>query len=296
VAISGQRGFLPPVPAAFAARHPGRRLLHGLTGSVLMTAPLRVVQLSDCHVSARAGQSYRGLDPRLTLEAVLEAAAAWSPDLVVATGDLSEDASPESYRYLAGAISSLGVPVLALPGNHDHAREQQAWFSLSPVDDPLVHEAGGWRLVLLNSTVADEVPGRLSPRMLSGLEEALAARPGVPQLVALHHQPVLMGSAWIDRYPLLEPEGFWELLARYAGVRVVLWGHVHQAFSALRGGRRLLGGPSTVSNSLPGRDVFTHDPAGPACRWLKLGVNGEVSGGILRAGPRLNPAATAAIG
>jgi Icc protein len=261
-----------------------------------MKGSLRVVQLSDCHVSANAGEQYRGLDPRLTLEAVLEAASAWSPDLVLATGDLSEDASPASYRYLAAAISSLGVPVLALPGNHDDAVEQNAWFSLSPVDSPLAHDAGDWRLVLLNSAVVDKVPGSLSPQMLSGLENALAGRPGVPKLVALHHQPVLTGSAWIDRYPLLEPAGFWDVLAECPDARVVLWGHIHQAFSGQKKGRHLLGAPSTVSNSLPGQAVFTHDPAGPACRWLKLGVNGEVASGILRSDPGLSHAAAGARG
>jgi hypothetical protein len=44
----------------------------------------------------------------------------------------------------------------------------------------------------------------------------------------------------------------------------------------------LLGAPSTVANSLPQTRRFTLDLAGPACRWLELGVDGGVETGLLR--------------
>ncbi len=261
-----------------------------------LRSDLRLIQLSDCHVSADPAARYRGLNPRVTLEAVLEVAMGWQPDLLLVTGDLSEDASPESYRYLADQFAQLGVPVLSLPGNHDLPQAQKASFPDCPVDEPWVHDTGGWRLVLLNSTVANEVPGALSDRMLNGLRSCLAESPGIPKLLALHHQPVLTGSAWIDRYPLLKPERLWTVLDDYPEVRAVVWGHIHHVFSVRRRAMRLLGAPSTVANSLPEQAKFTHEAAGPACRWLRLGSGGVLSTGVLRCLWGFSPSATTTTG
>lgn len=241
---------------------------------------LRVLQLSDCHVSAGAGDDYRGINPRETLERVLEVAAGWRPDLVLATGDLSEDASPASYAYLAGAFATLGAPVMALPGNHDDPGRLRETFSATAVDAPLVLHAEPWRIVLLNSKVEDEVPGRISPQALNVLCTQMEQDDG-PLLLALHHQPVPVGSPWIDRYPLLEPEPFLDWVRRAAGLRAVCWGHVHQALECDLGGVPGYAGPSTASNSLPGCERFTPDPSGPACRWFELAPDGALSTGVL---------------
>jgi Icc protein len=242
---------------------------------------LRVIQLSDCHVSAAAGVLYRGSDPRKALESMLRAVQAWGPDLILATGDLSEDASEESYRYLSARLSTLDVPVLTTPGNHDLPSLQAAWFEACPVDEPRVHQAGHWQIVLLNSAVEGYVPGLLSDRMLAGLIDALTDREH-PKLLVLHHQPVPVGSPWIDRYPLEEPERLWEALDGRSDIRAMVWGHIHQEFAAWHGATRLLGCPSTVINSQPECSEFMPDPRGPACRWIKLGPGGEVATGLLR--------------
>jgi Icc protein len=257
---------------------------------------LRVIQLSDCHVSADPGARYRGADPRATLDSVLALAGSWRPDLLLATGDLSEDASPAAYRHLAQRMGRLGVPVLSLPGNHDLAAEQCRWFPACPVNEPWVHEAGDWQVVLLNSSVENQVPGRLSTQMLDGLHAVLNKSPGKPRLVLLHHQPILVDSPWIDRYPLLQSERLWRVLDQSKDVRIVAWGHIHHVHESRRRSVCLLGAPSTVSNSLPGQSTFTTDSAGPACRWFQLSRGGDFSTGILRLGDDVNRLAATATG
>ncbi len=89
----------------------------------VVSRPLRIAQVSDCHLPASAGATYRGINAYENLELVLQKVADFAPDVVLATGDLSEDASPSSYRalkqYFSRYFSSLEVNVLALPGNHD---------------------------------------------------------------------------------------------------------------------------------------------------------------------------------
>lgn len=240
---------------------------------------LRLVQVSDCHVSADPQARYRGGDPRAGLSATLHAAKAWCPQLILATGDLSEDGSLESYAWLAGQFEALGAPVLALPGNHDHPRRMADAFSHCPTDDPLVHDVPGWRLILLNSSAEGVVAGRLTERMLSGLADALASHHAA-KLVLLHHPPLPVGSPWIDRYMLEAPERLWDLIDR-PDVLAVAWGHIHHAVALRHGHARLLGAPATSVNSLPGQQRFTPDPAGPACRWLELRSDGKLETGVL---------------
>ena len=242
---------------------------------------MKVVQLSDCHVPASADTPYRGADPRATLEALVPVIRDWGPDLVLATGDLSEDGSEASYRWLAGALERLGVPVLTTPGNHDDGALMHRHFSRVALLEPLVAD-GDWRLVVLNSAVTGEVPGRIDEGQLEALDRLLAET-GRPVLVALHHQPAPVGSPWIDRYPLLNPEPLLERLTRASDARLVVWGHVHQDVRLAWDGLIGLGAPSTVSNSLPGEERFTVDPAGPAARWLELEASGEFRTGLLRA-------------
>jgi len=43
----------------------------------------------------------------------------------------------------------------------------------------------------------------------------------------------------------------------------------------------MLGSPSSAINSLPGAQKFTEDPAGPACRWLELKLDGTLLSDIV---------------
>jgi Icc protein len=246
--------------------------------------PLRLVQVSDCHVSADRSAAYRGQSADRNLASLLPAIRRWRPDLLLLTGDVSEDGSAVSYGRVAALLSTAGAPVLALPGNHDVTEVMRRYFPLGPWEGPLHYEARAWHLVLLDSTEPGRISGTLPPPRLAQLDECLSRSEGRQVLLALHHHPVMMASAWIDRYPLEQAEAFWPHVARYPQVRCIAWGHVHQDFHAQRNGVALLGGPSSVANSLPQRPEFTLDLNGPACRWLELGADGDVETGLLRAG------------
>lgn len=242
----------------------------------------RVIQLSDCHLSADRAADYRGLNADRSIARLLPVIRRWQPDLILLTGDVSEDASTASYGRVAALLSSLGAPVAALPGNHDDPRIMSRYFPQGPWDGPLLVDARGWQLVLLDSTARGEIGGIVTREHLAGLKMRLQKSHAEHVLLALHHQPVPVGSPWIDRYALKHPEWLLALVARDPRVRVITWGHVHQAFSEKRGEISLLGSPSCVANSIPGQEKFTPDAAGPACRWFELGPDGTFETGLLR--------------
>ena len=243
--------------------------------------PVLIAQVTDCHLPADPEGSYRGIDPRLNLVTLLDRIKAKQPDLLLLTGDLSEDGSEASYRSLRSIFRSLRVPVLALPGNHDDAGLLEETFPGSPVETISVSSHGAWQIVRLNSCIPGAPEGRVSDRAVADLEEHLAGNVGCPQLLALHHQPMAVGNPWIDRYPLLNPQPLLQVVDRHPGVKAVVWGHIHQAFAAVRNGTLMLGGPSSAINTLPGMQKFTPDKTGPACRWLELNGDETLSTAIV---------------
>lgn len=245
-----------------------------------MNRILRIVQITDCHLAGDPEQEYRGINPYVNLEAVMQKAAASAPDLLLATGDLSEDASLFSYRELRRYFDLLEVPVLALPGNHDDPALLARFFPGSPVHDVETSNHGEWQIIRLNSCVEGEVGGRLSGRTLKLLENMLQSDVGRPKLVCLHHQPTAVNSPWIDKYPLFEPEAFLALLGQSAAVKIVLWGHIHQVYQGQVGGIAMLGSPSSAINGRRDEKKFSPGPLGPAFRWLELEADGRWRTGI----------------
>jgi Icc protein len=93
----------------------------------------------------------------------------------------------------------------------------------------------------------------------------------------MHHQPLPMGSAWLDGVGLRDAAEFLKVVDGHDNVRVVLWGHVHQASDRQRGAVRFLSTPSTCSQFLPGSDFFALDDRPPGLRWLELHADGSVN-------------------
>jgi Icc protein len=245
------------------------------------SASLRIIQISDCHVSADPNDLYRGQSAERNLQKIIQKVRQWDPDLLLLTGDVSEDGSVESYERTSAVLAMAEVPLLALPGNHDDTGVMSRFFHQGPWDGPFVVDTGNWRLVLLDSTEAELISGRFSDHYLEEIGACLHGGTPMHTLVALHHQPVPVGAPWIDRYMLENPAHFFGVIDRSRRIRCITWGHVHHNFQLMRKGAAMLGTPSTVANSIPGTQRFTLDPAGPACRWLELSAAGEVDTGLL---------------
>ena len=134
---------------------------------------LRMIQISDCHVSADPDALYRGQSSDANFQKILHLARRWKPALVLLTGDVSEDGSEESYERTSGLLAQTGLPVLALPGNHDDVEAMSRHFRLGPWHGPHVMEVENWRLVLLDSTEPDRVSGCFSASYLEQIQTSL---------------------------------------------------------------------------------------------------------------------------
>lgn len=244
-----------------------------------------LVQLTDTHLDAQPGGALLSMDTDHSLQAVVECVRREQPqiDLLLGTGDLADQGHPDAYARLAGTFASLCRDFVWLPGNHDDRSAMLA--AVGEQRMPLLRRRGNWQVVLLDSQIPGEVGGFLAPAEIQRLRDALesAEREGLYSLVCLHHQPLPIGSAWLDEQQVSNGEALLELLDGFAGVRGVLWGHVHQQFERRRGHMQLLCSPSTCVQFMPGQAQFTVDTLPPGYRWLRLHPDGRLESGISRA-------------
>lgn len=244
---------------------------------------LRIIQLSDCHVSASADAIYRGHHALEGLKSIVHITRQWRPDLVVASGDLSEDGSRISYSLLAEVLSQTAATVCLLPGNHDDMELMRDVFSADPFLIANECVTDSWRLHFLDTTIPKNPAGRVEKSAARRLAAEIIDQPEPHAFLFMHHQPWLSGSAWIDKYGLMQADDFRAELADCSKLRGVGWGHVHHGWELEQDGVWWLGCPSTVSNTLPYSEKFTLDDRGPACRWLELSESGAISSGLLYA-------------
>jgi Icc protein len=250
-----------------------------VTATIPKTPPApaqKLIQFTDCHLYADPDTDHKGVQPGRTLEHVCRHIAERHADAaaLLLTGDLSQDESPASYEWLTSTIRRcFTAQAYAIPGNHDRPEYMQAIFG----DD--IKLAPGivldhWQIHLLDSSVAGKTSGQVAELELERLRRDLQSEPDTPHLVALHHHPVPIGSAWMDRLGLENGDVLNSMLQQYAQVKAVLFGHIHQEFEQRSGHILYLGSPSTCIQFKPNSRLYAVDSRPPAYRVLNLHANG----------------------
>lgn len=237
---------------------------------------IKIIQITDTHILDDGAPSFNDFDTSASLLQVVarikdgEADA----DFILLTGDLIHEATRSSYQKLADYLSSLTIPILSLPGNHDDAEMMNDVMAANGHDVGKVFKAGAWLIILLNTCLKGEHRGELARSELEFLQTTLESNPGTHCLIALHHHPVQINSSWMDAMALTNAKEFLNVIDDFEHVRGIIWGHIHQEFELLRNNVLLLGSPSTCLQFKPKSIAFTMDDKSPAYRKLVLCSNG----------------------
>lgn len=262
---------------------------------------LTVLHLTDTHVVgvedvteppdsfAGAVAAIQGRTTTELLRAVLAevAAAGIVPDLVLHTGDATDDGEAASYAVLHEVLAGFGVPVLAVAGNHDHAAPLAAAVDDEPGEDvsdpaPAVHwvDQAGWRIVGVDTSAFARAHGDLDAAGLDRLEEALAGAPG-PVLVGMHHPPLNICPD--PSCALRGADGVLAVLDRHPAVRAVVSGHLHATDDLERHGTAYLLSPSTCLQLRHQHPLRLHNqaPTPVGARVLELHDDGRVTSRVV---------------
>jgi 3',5'-cyclic-AMP phosphodiesterase len=202
---------------------------------------MRILHLSDTHL-LDGGRLHNGaVDTHAALLRVLRHFDSDDRiELVVASGDLSDDGSVRSYELLRDALEpwaeSRGARVVYAMGNHDQREGFAAVLGGNP-SGPIdrVTVVAGVRVITLDSAVPGAGYGLLRPEQLEHLRDTLATPAERGSLVVVHHPPVPAATVLLQGLALQRPE---ELLAAIAGtdVRAVLAGHYHHPLATTAAG------------------------------------------------------------
>ncbi|WP_250008881.1 metallophosphoesterase [Actinoplanes sp. M2I2] len=198
---------------------------------------MRILHLSDTHLTRAPGPNADGIDPSDSLRHMLRGCAGLEGlDAVLVTGDIADDGSPEAYasaRSLVGSFAAgRGIPALWTTGNHDEREAFTAGLGVSPIGVTVVR---GHRIVTLDSLVPGKVWGRLGEDQLSWLRAELATPTEHGTVLAFHHPPIGLDNEIQQNLGLHDPA---DLAAAISGsdVRLILTGHFHlQLFGMLAG-------------------------------------------------------------
>jgi Icc protein len=257
-----------------------------------MTTSLTLAQVTDTHLLEHPDELLRGDNPLQNLKAVLHEVARHQPDGLLLTGDLADQGSPAAYEHLQAALSGFDCPVYWLPGNHDDESNLKAVLQSSQYHHPQAIALGEWRLLTLNSVLADAKFGEgfLAEEQLQWLSTELVSHPHQPTAVALHHHPVPTKIDWMDQISLQNADDLLAVLDSAPQVRMVLFGHIHHALQhpwQRSNGEQVefLGCPSSCSQIQPPTPVANHDL--PGFRLIHLSGDGQYRTQVQRVQPAL---------
>ncbi len=246
---------------------------------------LRILILSDAHLFGSQDQELFGVNTYNSLHKVVNYIKHSDDtyDLFVASGDLSEDGHTKAYEDFHQSTLGLATSAVWMKGNHDQ---------FSNVPDELANRnihtewhMDPWNLIFLDTTLAGKDEGALSQKELHRLEAFLERFKEGYVFIFMHHQPLDVGSDFIDVIGLLNKEIFWKLIDRYKNIRGVLFGHVHQEFDTHINGIRLLASPSTSMQFKPLSRELAFDESSYGYRKLVLNPDGSIETEVVRIAP-----------
>jgi 3',5'-cyclic AMP phosphodiesterase CpdA len=189
----------------------------------------RILHVSDLHVGTR--------EDAQVAAALVRLAEKVGPEVLVASGDLTNRGRRSEHERAHALLESVGVPVVAVPGNHDLPytfpsrftapwREfERVWGTTEPTySSPALHVVG-----LNSARPYRHQSGGIRDAQLRGAATRLGgAAPGAYRVVALHHH--MIGAPWraARKRPVARRNHVLGELVT-AGADLIVAGHIHQA-------------------------------------------------------------------
>ena len=224
-----------------------------------------IAQVTDIHLGFEPGNPAEFNRKRLdqVLRALIEGPNC--PDLLLATGDLTDRGDADSYRALAEAFSQCPFPIWYAMGNHDDRDNFAQIFPHFPQEDGFVQyvvplpprhsreggnpspdgalqrnaqemdagDGSNRRILILDTLEPGRHGGAFCARRAAWLTKRLDEDTTTPTLIVMHHPPVEVGIDWMD-INAQEPwvQRFAAVIAGRPNISAILSGHLHRTIAA----------------------------------------------------------------
>lgn len=245
---------------------------------------MRVVQISDIHLYADKQQELLGVKTFESFVAVVDLLKTDEnkPDMIILSGDMAQDHSEQAYLNMVDVLKEFTIPVYFVAGNHDNPDIIKRLFPMNNISDQKNIVFHQWNIILLNSQIPGCVEGFLDASQLNYMQACLQKYPHHQAIVIFHHQPIPVGSAWLDQYILTNADEFWRVAKNFPQLKTIFFGHVHQVYEGQKQGVNYYSTPATCVQFMRKSDDFLLENLNPGYRWIELSLEGELKTGISR--------------
>ncbi len=249
-----------------------------------MPSPLTIIQITDLHILAEPSKTMAGVNTEKTFQQIVEHIHKIYPsiDLLLVTGDLTQDACLSSYQRIFKTFKKYPTRTICLPGNHDNFNLMQQVIANKQINCDKRIQFKNWQIISLNSKKPGATGGFIDPLELSFLANTLENNPSLHTLIAMHHHPVPTNSLWMDTMTIENSHKLFAIINRYPQVKALCYGHIHQETEMIKDNRLILGTPSTCFQFKPLSIDYAIDNNKPGYRVLTLYANGSVESSVFR--------------
>lgn len=202
-----------------------------------------IVQISDLHIAPDGEKTFNVAPMAENLARCVAHINALkpTPDLVLVTGDISNDGGLEEVERAAMILGQLDIPYHVIPGNHDNHQVLSSVFGnqVCPksADGFIQYEIDGYdlRLIGMDSTSTTAPGGEFCPKRLAWLDKQLAQSDERPVVIFMHHPPAKFAVPETDIDGFIGVDAFGDLLEKHGNIERILCGHIHlPAFASWR--------------------------------------------------------------
>jgi 3',5'-cyclic-AMP phosphodiesterase len=195
-----------------------------------------IAQITDTHIRRKGKLLHHMVNPGKRLRKAIERLNTLDPlpDVLLATGDLTESGKRKEYKRLRELLAPLRIPLFVIPGNHDRREVMREAFAdqwYLPAYGPMQYVIDEFpvRLIALDTMNDGEAGGVLDDERLGWLESKLAMEPKRPTLIFMHHPPFRTGIRALDALGFRGADEFGAIVARNPQIERIICGHIHRA-------------------------------------------------------------------
>ncbi|MBR6655490.1 MAG: metallophosphoesterase [Alistipes sp.] len=199
---------------------------------------IRILHISDIHLTDQ-GVPIWGVNTMDNFHRLIERIKKLSNiDAIIISGDISNDGTEWTYKYVDKTFQAIGIPTYWCMGNHDNLERLKESASFCQYVPEFC--ISNWGFIFLNSVIPDEdsqkknkARGYLGVDQLEHIKEA--ARKYDNLAIVMHHPPVETGG-WLDRRILEDRESFKREIESLGNVKLVMYGHIHCFTNSVQNG------------------------------------------------------------
>ena len=236
---------------------------------------MRIVQISDLHITKEGKKACSITPTTKNLQKCIKHINAITPsiDLILVTGDITNEGSLEETQRAKTILDNLNAPYYLTPGNHDNRDHLLSVFGEEHISVSskgfinYVINKSAIRLVCLDSVIEGRSGAEFCDIRAAWLEKELKKETEKPTIIFMHHPPIKFGILETDQDGFIGAKRLGKIIQKQANILAILCGHVHLQTNTAWNGTVVCTSPSMgmqllldLTQTLPSQ-FFNTDPA-----------------------------------